>query len=488
MAMQRNFLGSLRFRVVAYTMAAFAVVLILLSFFIFTSYERFLRADFDRRLRDGAEIVAESIAITADALVTPVPQISPYRFPQYFFQIRSEDGRVLQRSNNLQEHEADLPFSERARQAKEHEDTGIFETLPKGSAPKPHRESELRMLTIHRQGDNTAPYYLQIATSLEYIDRSISELRRTLLVAFLLGIVVAGLTSFLVAWRSLASITQIARQAKELNAAQLDRRIVGPSTGDEVAYLVQVINGMLDRLQQAFSAQERFIADVSHELRTPLSVLLGEAQVLTQQRRSTEDYERYVGSVQEEMRRLARVVNSLLTLARAHAGFPLPAVSNVSINDLVVDAVQRTEPLARTRQIRLVPDLAMPEDMEHTEPIVEGDAELLSTMLSNILRNAVRYSFARGTVEIRVRSTRTNSRITVADRGPGIAPEHIGSLFNRFYHVPRNGATGSGLGLAIAKAVVELHHGTIEARNRIGGGSEFVITLPHASLELVGIS
>lgn len=480
----KKLFSSLRFKIVAYTLAAFTLLLASLFFLIFKTYENSLRSAFDTRLRDGDGIVSESIAVAADALVNPVPQISPFRFPQFYFQIRTADGRVLEKSNNLGT--AELPFSNQARDAKER-DTAAFETLHGDLSEKLGGSLGLRMLTIYHHADNTAPYYLQIAGSLDFIERSLSELRRTLFIAFFLGIAAAGATSFLIAWQSLASISDIAKQAKELNAARLDRRILGPDSDDEIAYLVHVINGMLDRLQQAFAAQERFIADVSHELRTPLSILLGEAQVLTQQPRSLGDYDKYVGSVQEEMRRLAQVVNSLLTLARAHAGFPLPSVSQLSVNDLVVEAVQRSEQSARQRQIRLVPELAMPES-ENLEPIIEGDAELLCTMISNLVRNAVRYSYPRGTIEIRVTTTESHSTITVADRGPGLAPEHIGSIFNRFYHVPKNGATGSGLGLAIAKAVVELHHGTIEAQNRMGGGCEFIVSLPQAAPELVGVS
>lgn len=479
--------GSLRFRIVAYTLLAFALVLLILSVYIFTTYERYLRSDFDARLREAANIVSESISITADATITPVPQISPFRFQQFYFVIRSADGRVLERSKNLGTSE--LPFSAAAQSAESSEaiESGILETIREGNVASQSESGELRLLTIYHHGDNTAPYFLQMASSLDSIDRSISELRRTLSVAFLIGLVVAGVSAFLVAWRSVRSISDIARQAKELNAAKLDRRIVGPNSDDEVAYLVFVINGMLDRLQKAFNAQERFIADVSHELRTPLSILLGEAQVLTQQERSIDEYDQFVGSVQEEMRRLAQVVNSLLTLARAHAGFPIPAASSVSLYEVVLEAVQRNEPLAKQRQIRLVPALAMP-DLEGSEPIVEGDFELLCTMASNLIRNAVRYSFAKGSVEIRVTTSRDTVTLLVADRGPGLPPEHISSLFDRFYQVPKSGAAGSGLGLAIAKGVAELHKGRIQARNRPGGGSEFSVDIPLSAPELVGMA
>lgn len=476
----KKLLGSLRFKIVAFHLAAFTIVLVLLSLYIFTTYESYLRKDFDARLKDRADSMVESISVAADALHAQ-PLISPQRFPEYFFQIRADDGRIWERSQKLAD--AELPFTGASKLAKTQK-RAVFETLRGPIAERLADVEEMRMLTIYHQSDATAPYYLQIAATMDAVDHAIAELARTLIVAFIIGIAVAGITSFVLALRSLAPIVRIAKQARQLTAARLDQRIDEPDANDEVAYLVRVINGMLNRLQQAFDGQERFIADVSHELRTPLSVLLGEAQVLAQQHRPIAEYERFVGSVQEEMRRLAQVVNSLLTLARAHAGFALPSVTILPVNDFVVDAVQRCELMARQKSVRLVPDLAMPEIDDHLEPMVEGDAELLCTMLSNLIRNAIRFSPPQGTVEIRVEGGAGQTRLIVADRGPGIAPEHIGNLFNRFYHVPKNGSTGSGLGLAIAKAVVELHHGTIQVHNRPGGGSEFVVSLPQSAVEM----
>jgi len=286
----KKLFGSLRFKIVAFNLAAFTLVLGVLSVFIFATYETYLRNDFDNRLRDRAESMAETIAIASDALEPPVPQISPYRFPGYYFQIRAEDGRLLEKSNNLGEEE--IPFFDASKRAKT-EGVPVFETIRGESARRLAGTEELRVLTIYHSGDATAPYYLQIAVSLDSVDHSISELVRTLLAAFLIGLSAAGIASFLLAWRSLAPIVQIAKQARQLTAARLDQRIAEPDSNDEVAYLVRVINGMLNRLQQAFAAQERFIADVSHELRTPLSILLGEAQVLSQQNRPRDEYDRF---------------------------------------------------------------------------------------------------------------------------------------------------------------------------------------------------
>jgi signal transduction histidine kinase len=475
--------GSLRFQIVTYSLLAFTLVLLILSFYIFTAYERYLREEFEDRLRESARIISESIAIAADATVTPVPQVSPYRFPNYYFLIRSSDGRILETSKNLGVQE--LPFSALAQSAKI-EDREILETI---SATIPNDSSsavQLRLLTVYYHGENTAPYFLQVASSFDQINRNISELRRTVFVAFLVGLLVAGLSAFLVAWRSLRSISNIARQAKELGAARLERRIIGPNSDDEVAYLVNVINGMLDRLEKAFNAQQRFIADVSHEFRTPLAILMGQAQVLQQQERPVEVYQAFVSSVQDDMRQLAQLVKSLLTLERAHAGLPIPGTTDVSVFDFVVEAVERCKPLAVDRQIRLVTALPTSESDDESDPSVKGDAELLRTMLSNLVRNAIRFSPTGKAVEVRVEVTPGTATIVVADRGPGIPQEHIPSLFDRFYQVPKTegskgGMTGSGLGLAIAKGVVEIQHGTIMARNREGGGSEFIVTLPLSS-------
>jgi signal transduction histidine kinase len=243
--------------------------------------------------------------------------------------------------------------------------------------------------------------------------------------------------------------------------------------------MVTVINQMLERLEAAFRAQERFIADASHELKTPLSVLLAEAQVLTQQARTPEEYDRYVVSVQDQLRQLSRLVDSLLTLARADAGFPLANPAVVSVNDVVTEAVRRCEPIASRREVRLIPTLALPTE-DGVEPAVRGDAALLCSLVENVIRNAIRHSGVEQAVEVDVCFAPPEILVAVRDRGPGIPAEHLEHVFDRFYHIPRgeDPGQGAGLGLAIAKGVAELHQGTIAVGGRPSGGCEFVVRLP----------
>ncbi|GAG52602.1 unnamed protein product, partial [marine sediment metagenome] len=219
--------------------------------------------------------------------------------------------------------------------------------------------------------------------------------------------------------RSLAPIGEIARQARDYTAAHLDRRIRTRPGGDEVAELTRVINEMLSRLEAAFRAQERFVADASHELKTPLSVMLAEAQVLLQQDRTPEEYDQFVASAQDQLRQLVRLVDSLLTLARADAGFPLAQVQPVSINEVVMEAVERCGLLARHREVRLVPTLA-PLAEDGVEALVDGDPALLRATIDNLIRNAVRYSPVEGAVEVEVRVNDQEVDVAVRDNGPGI--------------------------------------------------------------------
>jgi signal transduction histidine kinase len=487
----RSQVRTLRFRLAALNLLVFSVILSVLFMVVMAVRERREVADFDDRLTDRAERMVESIhvksaspggALAPDATT---PRLVPFRFPGYFFQVRAADGTLLERSLNLGH--STLPFSERAKAARSASSPALETCSGEVARLLLGSDGEIRLLTLFHQAPGVAPFYLQVGLNLAPVRESITELRQLFLTLVPIGLVAVGLASWLMAKRSLAPIGKIARQARALTAAHLDRRISLPPGRDEVAEMTVTINEMLDRLEAAFQAQERFIADASHELKTPVTVLLGEAQVLTQHDRSVEEYGRFVASVQDEMRQMAKLVDSLLTLARADAGFPLTAKMPVSINEVVMDAVERCQALARQGSVRLVPVLAMPVGDE-PEPEIDGDSALLCAMTENLIRNAVRYSPSNEAVEVRIALNAGDVMISVLDRGAGVPPEHIDRLFERFYRVPGNRQTdkGTGLGLAIAKGVALLHHGSIAVSNRPGGGCEFVVRLPLMAAEVEG--
>ncbi|KPL08657.1 hypothetical protein AMJ85_08270 [candidate division BRC1 bacterium SM23_51] len=474
---------TLRFRLAVLYLVVFGIILSGLCLVILSVRERYLHEDFDERLVDRADTMVEAIGVRAAQANEPgrsqrtEPRLNPFRFPGYYFQIRSEDGTVRERSHNLPQ--ASLPLSEPAR-ASHLTRSPVLETISGEAAGlPPDGPRQLRLLTLYHDEPDVEPFFLQVGASLTPVEDSVAELRGLFLMLVPAGLLVAAVASWGLARRSLAPIGEIARQAHEFTAAHLDRRIRTRPGGDEAAELARVINEMLDRLEAAFRAQERFIADASHELKTPLSVVLAGAQVLHQKERTAEEYDEFVGSVQDQLRQLVRLVDSLLTLARADAGFPLTQTQSVSMNEIVMEAVERCEPLARHREIRLVPILAPPTD-DGVEAVVSGDPALLRAVVDNLIRNAIRYSPIEEAVEIELCVDDQDVLVAVRDKGPGIPLEELDRVFDRFFHIPRGeeAVQGAGLGLAIARGVATLHHGSIAASNRLEGGCEFVLRLP----------
>jgi len=345
----------------------------------------------------------------------------------------------------------------------------------------------LRLLTLYinpkgledPEQRKCVPFFIQVALPMYGIETSMDGLRKNFLIVAPIVLLVSGFASWLLARRSLSPIGRIAREARELTALRLDRRIAVPEGHDEVVDMTQTINEMLDRLEAAFRAQERFIADAAHELKTPVATALSGTQVLLQKARSMEEYEEFVASLQDELRRIGQMVDSLLTLARADAGLSPGTASPVPINEIVMSAVQSCQPIAVQREVRLVPKLAMPGS-NSPELVVVGDDDLLHSMISNLIRNAIRHAPVDSPVEVEVSAHSGEAHITVRDSGPGIDPPYLDRIFDRFFQVPsdQHRLKGSGLGLAIAKGVARLHGGDISVANRPSGGCEFVIRLP----------
>jgi signal transduction histidine kinase len=474
---------TLRFRLAILFLIVFGLIITGLSAVILSVRERHLRLDFDDRLQDRAEAIIEEVlsnrheAGAANGKDYDFTRFKPYRFRGYYYQLRGADGTIIHRSPRLRGRA--LPLSPLARTGRESHEP-VFDTVKGGIAQALlGAGGELRLLTIHREDPGLPALTLQVGASLKSVKDSIRSLRVVFLSVIPAALLIAGIASWLLAGRSLSPIARIAEAADELGVENLTRRFDQPRGKDEVANMVATINAMLDRLSTAFQAQSRFIADVSHEIKTPLSIILGEAQVLMQRERGPEEYARFVASVQDEVRSLAQTVDSVLTLARAEAGLPLTEAAEVSINEVVTDATERCQPIAKQREVRLVPRLALPRG-DKPEPLVWGDGGLLRLMIVNLVRNAVRYSPPDEAVDITVVLEGNEATVSVRDRGPGIPEEYVDRVFDRFFCVPHQNQSfkGIGLGLTIARGIARLHEGNISVSNRPKGGCEFVVRLP----------
>jgi signal transduction histidine kinase len=256
------------------------------------------------------------------------------------------------------------------------------------------------------------------------------------------------------------------------------------SGGDEVTSLARAFNRMADDLsarEAALLASDRarrqLLADVSHELMTPLAAIRGYTETLGMPdvRLDDETRRRYLGIVEEETQKLEAMIGDLLDLARLEGGGGTLAVEPVRVADLFGRVTDRHGPTIRDRQVDLRVSIE-PESLE-----VRGDPHRLEQALQNLAANALRHTPEGGALELNARRAPKGISLSVRDNGPGIPPEHLPRVFDRFYKVDASraqGASGSGLGLSIVKAIVERHGGTVTASNAPGGGAVFEIVLP----------
>ncbi len=298
---------------------------------------------------------------------------------------------------------------------------------------------------------------------------------QVLLISLPVALVLSLLLGSFVAGRALRPIKAITETATQIGVTNLNQRI-GLKSRDELGQLARTFDQMIERLQTSFSRQRRFVADASHELRTPLAVIEAEATLMLKRPREAEEYRRALELVVDEAGRMKSLIEDLLTLARADSGEVELRPRLVALDDLATEAASRISRLANQKNQRL--------QLNITEEVwLNADPEVLDRLLFNILSNAVKYTQAGGLIVVNLRRISFHEVLfEVADNGPGIGPEHLPFLFDRFYRADRaRTRTGSsGLGLAIAQWAAQAHGGRIEVRSAVGKGTSFTIFLPVA--------
>lgn len=319
-------------------------------------------------------------------------------------------------------------------------------------------------------------YAVQVAMSLDDA-YAVLEAGRWLFLSMSLVILAAvGLTGVLLARQALHPIHQVVTRARRIGEANLTERLPHPGTQDEMGRLVETLNDMLARLEQSFGVQRRFTADASHELRSPLSRLRAELEAALRRRREASDYEDTLRSSLEEVERLQRLIEELLELARIDAGQERELPEPIAACEIVEAAIAGVREEAARRSVAIGVESS-------SELLVNAAPVAAKIALANILDNAVKFSPIGGQVTINITANGKEAVIAVSDSGPGMAPDDLPWLFQRFYrgNASRStGAPGVGLGLAISRALVERQGGRVSVQAGRERGATFSVHLPRA--------
>jgi heavy metal sensor kinase len=313
---------------------------------------------------------------------------------------------------------------------------------------------------------------LQVARSEEGMRQQLRDLLLILMLGLPLAVGIAGLGGYVLARRALAPIEEMTDRARTITAERLGDRLPVANPENEMGRLATVFNETLGRLEASFDQMRRFTTDVSHELRTPLTAIRSVGEVgLRGGHRDEAAYRGIIGSMLEEVDRLASLVDRLLTLSRAETGQAKLSRDAVDLSALADDVVAHLAVLAEEKRQTLSIE-------RQASPVVSADRLVLRQALINLVDNAIKFTPASGQVRIRIAETPQDAIVEVIDSGPGVSSDARERIFDRFYRAGDANGSGTGLGLSLAKGAIEALGGHLTLAATGAAGSAFRISIP----------
>jgi two-component system, OmpR family, sensor histidine kinase ArlS len=317
-----------------------------------------------------------------------------------------------------------------------------------------------------------------VVSAAEDVDgkQGLQTLRNILLLSFLVGTAIVFISGYVFSARLLRPIARIAADVEDISALNLSRRIKTGRSKDEWERLASTLNRLLNRLQESFELQRRFIANASHELSTPLTSISSQLEVSLQRERDAADYRAVMQSIHQDVRHMNKLTQTLLAFAKASGDAGGLEIKPVRMDEILLHIPAEMAKINQGYSVLLRFD-ELPEN--ESDLMVFGNETLLLTAIKNIVVNACKYSEEhRATVKLEIKEKKII--ISIADKGRGIPPGELKTIFQPFYRVENTEKEGFGLGLSLAERIIKLHKGTISVESSVNEGTCFYIFLPMA--------
>lgn len=276
--------------------------------------------------------------------------------------------------------------------------------------------------------------------------------------------------------QAFSPVKRIVTDVKRITVNDLNLRIENLDSDDEIGELIATFNELISRLQRSFEQIKQFSLDVSHELKTPLTVLKGEIEVMLRQPREKHEYIETLKSLYEEAGKLQNIINDLFLLSQLESPEFKLRFTKVDLNEIILDTFEKKHYLAAEKQQTI--------ELENVEQLfIKGEKNLLESLVSNLLENAIKYTPEKGKIKIYLDSQDKKAILGIIDNGRGIEPKYRDKIFDRFFRIDQSRTSetgGAGLGLAIAQRIAILHEAKIEIVNSDRNGSHFRVLFPLA--------
>jgi heavy metal sensor kinase len=461
---------SLSFRLVAWYAGVLTVVFVLLGVLTLFFLRHYLEANLlDTQARRARQIADTLIAHTGrggeEALRSAVENLYSPEANGRFIRVTRADGEVVYTSGAPK----DAQF-----------DPAQVPPLPRG-AVEVARGVRLGAGTLFiaartASGADGTRYRVEVGAPGTLTEAALGQVMILLAVGLPVAVAVAVGGGFVLVRRALDPVARIAAKAEAITQHNLSERLPVVRTGDELERLSVSLNHMISRLEEAIQGSKQFVADASHELRTPLTVMRGELESLAQDGQLRSETREALGSVLEEVDRLAEIVEGLFALSRLDAGEAHAEWVRFDLAELAATTADQMSLLAEDKHVSVACDTG-------GGVTVEGDRARLKQVVVNLLDNAIKYTPSGGRVALSVRREGDYAVLDITDTGVGIPADALPHVFKRFFRVDGSRSReqgGAGLGLSIVKSICTAHGAVIEVSSAPGRGSTFRIKQPLA--------
>jgi heavy metal sensor kinase len=476
----REYRFSLRARATSWYVGLLAMALVVFSVGIYACIRTYLNESLQRALSGTAHTISDDflakLPAKGDAWVLGEIRESYEASPNDHYIRLSVGDRVLYQTADMRD--PSIQISEIA--------------LPQLSAEGAfHRQAiqghDVMIYSLPFQAADGRLIEVETGTSLFSMQQTLHSLTKILIVATILILILATIGGYLLMTQPLRPLVVLTGKAADIGRKKLGERLPVIPTGDELERLTHSLNGMIDRLEDALNHNHRFSADASHELRTPLTIMRGELEEMLRIEELPPQAVENIVSTLEEIDRMSRIVNSLMTITRLDAGGERMTMQVLDLSELVRTTMDHMRLLAEEK--------GLPLNCEcEREIYIYADPMRIKQVLVNLIDNAIKYTQpgedfpesslqepTRGRVDIAVFASASSACLKIADQGSGIAPEVLPHVFDRFYRADfarSRDAGGVGLGLAIVKAIVTAHDGSVSITSTLDQGSTVLVQIP----------
>lgn len=452
---------SIRRKLTVWYLAVLIATIAIFGAAAFFTMRKGIDVSVDEGLEDQARaigrLVGETLPHGQEALANELREHSELRPEGNFSQISDQRGRWLYRSPLMARFDVPPPESG---------SSSVYDLEAKGLP--------LRVL-VRDVTVGSDSYRVQVAAPMDDFYDSLDRFKWVVLLLSPVLLLLGAAGGYWLSRRALDPVDAITGAAQSINEKNLSKRLEVPQTGDELQRLSETLNGMLDRLESAFSRITQFTADASHELRTPLAVMQTITEVSLRTSTTVPEHREAQVQVLEELEKTSNLVERLMLLAREDAGVETLERERINLADTVREACREGRTLAEAKQINLI------ENVPTNGMAVDGDHHSLHRLFLILIDNAVKYTAAQGTITVSMARNDRSAVVEVRDTGIGIATQDLAHIFDRFYRADKARSRefgGAGLGLSIARWEAEAHGGEIEVESTLGQGSLFRVRLP----------